>query len=221
MPVRVAENLIVRAEAQLAAAESCACFRDLGRGAGAGSRTSRQRRSPEIAELIGAAAPPPRPSCNRGSTPSRRRAKPPWRPKPRGPRPPRRRVRRRASSSRCRCSSAAGRSGCMCGGPFSRCWRARSRSWMPIVRSERMSSPRMERTGDDAGMRWSVVSLHRRKPAGAAEPGGPRPRRAGGQAGVDRRRRRESRARADRHSAGHVGSHRRDGVAAIVPDCLG
>ena len=83
----------------------------------------------------------------------------------------------------------------------------------------------MERTDGDTDLRWSVVSLD----------GGRRARRRGRAAGARARGHgrdvepvadatpsgAKSRARPDRHSAGRIGSHRRDGVAAIFPDHLG
>ena len=80
----------------------------------------------------------------------------------------------------------------------------------------------LERTNGDAGLRWSVVSLDGGRPHGSVvEPHG-RAAAQGRDVGpsVEGRRAREGRARPDRHSAGRVGSYRRDGVAAIVPDRL-
>ena len=85
--------------------------------------------------------PPPRLSCSRNSMLSRLRVKPSSPQRPRGSRQPRRRARWHASSSRYRFSLAARPSAFMSGGPFSPSWRVRSRSWMPIVRWARMSSP--------------------------------------------------------------------------------
>ena len=76
------------------------------------------------------------------------------------------------SSSRYRFSLAARPSAFMSGGPFSPSWRVRSRSWMPIVRWARMSSPPCERTNGDTDMRWSVVSLGGRPHGGVVEPHG-------------------------------------------------
>ena len=156
VPVRVAENLKVRAEAQLAAAEAAL--------AAAASPTERERaedarakavaRIAELQAQWAAVTAELQPKW----MPLRLRAKPPSPPRRRGRPRPRRRSRWRVSSSRCRCSSAARPSGCMSGGPFSRSWRARSRSWMPIVRSARMSSPPWIGP-TDTDLRWSVVSL--------------------------------------------------------------
>ena len=89
VPVRVAENLKLRAEAQLAAAETA-----LGSAISAKAREraedAKAKAVARIAELQ-RNGPPPRPSCSRSSMPSRLRVKPPSPPRPRGLRQPRRR----------------------------------------------------------------------------------------------------------------------------------
>jgi len=100
-PVRVAENLKTRAEAQLAAAETA-----LGAAISAEAKEQAERdKAQAIAriaalqvQLAGAKA-----SSNRSSMPSRVRVKPSPSQRRRGPRQPRRRARWRASSSRYRC----------------------------------------------------------------------------------------------------------------------
>ena len=99
--VRVAENLKLRAEAQLVAAETT-----LGSAISAEAKEQAEgprRRQPPGSRSCRCNGTPPRRSCNRSSMPSRLRGKPPPPRRLRGPRQPRRRVRWRASSSRHRC----------------------------------------------------------------------------------------------------------------------
>jgi hypothetical protein len=74
----------------------------------------------------------------------------------------------------------------------------------------------LERTNGDADMRWSVVSLEGGRPhGGVVEPQGRV--RGHGRDVEPMLTDRKVRARPDCHSAGRLGSHRRDG-AAIFPD---
>src|SRR6266436_4888974 len=108
--------------------------------------------------------PPPMPSCNQSSMPSRLRASLPTPPRPLGSRQCRPRVSLRALSNRYRCLSAARLSTFMSAERLSRSWRSRSRSRSPNVRSARMSlrprSEPMARPGcDGASSPWKAGVL--------------------------------------------------------------
>jgi lipoprotein-anchoring transpeptidase ErfK/SrfK len=128
--VRVAENLKLRAEAQLAAAEKAL--------ASASSPDQKERPRSRNCRRNG---PPPRPSCRPRSIPPRLRVKPPSPQKPLGWLQPTRRANSRVRSNPFRCLSAARLSASMSGGAFSPSWTLRSPSWNPNDPSERMSSP--------------------------------------------------------------------------------
>ncbi len=172
MPVRVAENLKLRAEAELAAAET-ALGSAISAEAKEQAEDAKAKAIARIAELQAqwaAAKAELQPKLD-AVAPAREAAVAAESRAGRGSRGGARGW--RASSSRYRCSSAARPSAFMSGGPFSPSWRVRSRSWMPIVRLGTHVFTAMERTNGDTDMRWSVVSLDGGRPhGGVVEPHG-------------------------------------------------
>ncbi len=144
VPVRTAENLKPKAQAQLAAAE--AALAAASDDAKAQAEDARQKAAARLADVEAQVAAAP---------PSRRRAK------------------RRASSSRSRSSSAARPSACMSAAPSSPSWRARSRSRMRIVRSARICSPPWRGptatpTCAGAWSRWTATAAPRARSTGSS-----------------------------------------------------
>ena len=166
--------------------------------------------------------PPPRPSCNQSSMPSRLRASLPTPPRPLGSRQCRPRASLRARSNRYRCLSAARLSAFMSAARFSRSWRSRSRSWIPNVRSARMSlrpwSGPMATPGcDGASSPWKAGVLDgdvvdRRVGASRGPEGEPTAKEPS-----------DAKTALDRIVIPPevIGSYRRDGVAAVFFDHLG
>ena len=76
----------------------------------------------------------------------------------------------------------------------------------------------MERTDDNSGMRWSVVSLDASRHGGVVEGPSREATTSGRCRSAPTARKRRSTGSSFRRTHG---SYRRDGVAAIVPDCLG
>ena len=128
-------------------------------------------------------------------------------------------MRRRASSSRCRCSSAAD-AAAVCAAGF----QPVLESPVTILDADRPIGTHvftaMERTGDDAGIRWSVVSLH----DGSRRAAEPASRGRAGQevkpvsTGADGAKAALERIVIPQDTLDRIAG---DGVAAIVPDCLG
>ena len=166
VPVRKAETLKLKAEAELAAAERAI--------ASAASPEAKQQAEDAKAK-VAAQDRRARGSIGRGQSRAATKAR------CRGSRPrsshsggdarassrPRRHARRRATSSRYPSLSAARPSAFMSAKPFSPYWRYRSRFRMPIVRSARISSPRWNATSTD--IRWSVVSFVGGRPGGRGD----------------------------------------------------